>query len=399
MPMAKKVYRDGTHRVCDPKETLSKVMGLFPVFGITRLANITGLDRIGIPVISAIRPNSKSLSVSQGKGRSIAAAKISAAMEAIEGYHAENIEISGLYMSYEDLEWKKNIIEINGLPSRINQEFDVSDKIFWIPGEDLFNECEIWCPYDSVSVDFTISKGNKSAFLSDSNGLASGNTMCEAKVHGICEVIERDALAIHWNYDEAKRASRKVNKSTIDNYQCLQFIDQIENAELSCTIWDITSDISIPTYMCEIVENSYRPDRLIRPSFGSGTHLDKNIALSRALTEAAQSRAAFISGSRDDQYSHIYNHFLSKEMHRKWSHCSNSAEIDYRDRKSFDTDNIEDDLHLLLESLKNVNIDQVISVDLSRTEFEIPVCKIIIPFLEGIGSERVTPGKRLVTCN
>ena len=72
-----KVYKDGTHRARTPEETLAQVQKLFPVFGITRLANVTGLDVIGIPVVMAVRPNARSLSVSQGKGLTLAAAKVS----------------------------------------------------------------------------------------------------------------------------------------------------------------------------------------------------------------------------------------------------------------------------------------------------------------------------------
>jgi ribosomal protein S12 methylthiotransferase accessory factor YcaO len=46
--------------------------------GITRLGNITGLDRIGIPVAIAVRPNSRSVSVSQGKGLELPQALASA---------------------------------------------------------------------------------------------------------------------------------------------------------------------------------------------------------------------------------------------------------------------------------------------------------------------------------
>jgi ribosomal protein S12 methylthiotransferase accessory factor len=63
-----KRFRSGTHRVATPDETLARVRPLAARMGITRLGNITGLDQIGIPVAIAVRPNSRSVSVSQGKG-------------------------------------------------------------------------------------------------------------------------------------------------------------------------------------------------------------------------------------------------------------------------------------------------------------------------------------------
>ena len=79
-----KRYRDGTHRVVAPEETLARVLPLAPRLGITRLANLTGLDTLGIPVAAAYRPNARSVAVFQGKGTTLAAAKASAFMEAAE---------------------------------------------------------------------------------------------------------------------------------------------------------------------------------------------------------------------------------------------------------------------------------------------------------------------------
>ena len=81
-----------------------------PEVGITRLANVTGLDRIGIPVVQAVRPNSRSLSVSQGKGVDMDSAKASAMMEAFELWHAERIELPCLCASYQAIRKKENVV-------------------------------------------------------------------------------------------------------------------------------------------------------------------------------------------------------------------------------------------------------------------------------------------------
>src|SRR5580700_6499547 len=89
-PLPKR-FRQGTHRTAAPEETLARVRPHVGRMGITRLGNITGLDRIGIPVAIAVRPNSRSVSVSQGKGLELPQAMASALMEACEGFHAEEI--------------------------------------------------------------------------------------------------------------------------------------------------------------------------------------------------------------------------------------------------------------------------------------------------------------------
>ena len=72
-----KAYRHGTHRTVDPASTLARVQPYLAHTGITRIANVTGLDRIGVPVVMVCRPNSRSLAVSQGKGLTLDAAKAS----------------------------------------------------------------------------------------------------------------------------------------------------------------------------------------------------------------------------------------------------------------------------------------------------------------------------------
>ena len=74
-----------------PEKTLERVEKVMPGIGVTRVAEISGLDRIGIPVYSAIRPGSAkgSISVYAGKGATPVEAKVSVMMEAVERYSSE----------------------------------------------------------------------------------------------------------------------------------------------------------------------------------------------------------------------------------------------------------------------------------------------------------------------
>ncbi len=90
-PRSVKEFLAGTHRLVHPSVTIARVRRVAHELGITRVENITGLDRLGVPVVSVCRPNSRSVAVSMGKGLSLEAAIASGMMEAAEGYHAERV--------------------------------------------------------------------------------------------------------------------------------------------------------------------------------------------------------------------------------------------------------------------------------------------------------------------
>src|ERR1700712_3043758 len=96
---AAKAYLRGTHRLVPPAQTVERVRPMLRALGITRVADVTGLDSIGIPVVMVCRPNARSLSVAQGKGQDLDAARASGLMESIEQWHAEHIVRPMLFAS------------------------------------------------------------------------------------------------------------------------------------------------------------------------------------------------------------------------------------------------------------------------------------------------------------
>src|SRR5437868_6533309 len=98
-----KAFDAGTERTVAPHETLRRVQPLLRSLGITRVADVTGLDRVGLPVVAVMRPNSRSISVSMGKGATPEAAEVSGIMEALEGHHAERVTLPLLLGSHREI--------------------------------------------------------------------------------------------------------------------------------------------------------------------------------------------------------------------------------------------------------------------------------------------------------
>jgi ribosomal protein S12 methylthiotransferase accessory factor len=62
------VYSEGTHRSVTPQETLRRILPLLPAMGITRVADVTGLDRLGISTWCTVRPAARLIQIANGKG-------------------------------------------------------------------------------------------------------------------------------------------------------------------------------------------------------------------------------------------------------------------------------------------------------------------------------------------
>ncbi len=137
-------------------------------------------------------------------------------------------------------------------------------------------------------------------FLRGTNGLASGNHLLEALSAGICEVIERDAVARWSGLPLRERVSRGLDLDSVDDEGCRWLLDRFAAAGVGVRVWDVTSNIGIAAFVCDIREMSDDPKLGMRRFRGAGCHPDRGIALSRALTEAAQTRLTYVVGARDD---------------------------------------------------------------------------------------------------
>jgi ribosomal protein S12 methylthiotransferase accessory factor len=224
-----------------------------------------------------------------------------------------------------------------------------------------------------------------------SNGLASGNHILEAIVHGLCEIIERDAEAL-WRIDTTLR---QLDLGTVGDPYCREVIDRLKASSVFVAAWDLTTDVGIPVYGCAIME---KPDparmRSMGVHYGFGCHLAPEVALSRALTEAVQTRLTYISGSRDDFFRHEYQRNRDPELLSAiWEEITAApSNVSLDAQPSLATDTFEGDVTRLLDAVRGVGCQRVVVVDLTRPEIGLPVARVVVPGLEGPGGH--LPGAR-----
>jgi YcaO-like protein with predicted kinase domain len=376
-----KRFRGGsTHRIIDPEATLHRVMPLASRMGITRVAMLTGLDTIGIPVAAAFRPNSRSVAVHQGKGMTIAAAKASAIMEAVETFHAERLRLPLRLASYEELIADTNAADPQCLPRACDAP--EPDRCFWVEGEELVSGEPLWVPFELVSADYRRAQpADLGLFQATTNGLGSGNCALEAMLHGLYEVVERDAIAL-WRAVPAARSQRAVDLDTVDGPACSDLLERFRRASVPVRVWDVTSDVGLPTFVCLAMASD--PTQGVEPELGSGCHADRDVALARALTEAAQARVTRISGARDDFIPASYDATdRQQRWEAAWSLFEGPAGRDFRLAPDLAGETLRCDLDAALHGLARAGMSQVVWIDLSCEELGIPTGRIVVPCLEG----------------
>lgn len=396
-----KAYQAGTHRVRSPLDTMRWALGYREEVGITRVADVTGLDNIGIPVVMVCRPNSRSLTVSQGKGLAYEEAVVSGVMESIESYHAERVRGPLLRESFEAMRDEFPVVDPAKLPQWAGSHFDANDPTLWIEGHDIVDQQDIWVPLESVHTDFTIHReAEYCGLVRTTTGLASGNSMLEATSHGMLEVVERDARKLQELRSKQSLRGRRIRLESITDARPLAVLNQLDRAGLAVAVWDATSDVGIATIQTVIVDSSDNPWRHLYAVSGWGTHLSREVALCRALTEAVQTRLTFVTASRDDvPWSDFETEMNPTRVEEVRTFLAEEpAEAPYGGIPDQATATIQEDLDVMISRLKGVGVSQVVVVDLRRPNLGIPVVKVVIPELESsmglVGT--VSPGRRAI---
>lgn len=375
---APKFGPSGVHRTVPAEKTWERVEPLLSKIGVTRIADITGLDRIGIPTYSVVRPTSKrsAVTVTCGKGVRAIDAKVGAVMESIEYKLGDPNPERGVLARYRDLDGSAVHPADFHLPPWVK---DSESKVFeWVSGWDIAQDEPVWVPAATV---YMLDPRGDYLFTTESTGFASGNCMEEAICHGLAEVIERDADSIATSYALTKTAGGRYPLVELESCppSSRELIERFVANEIDVYAENITSDLGIGCFSVTCADR--RSDKLLVHG-GSGAHPIAEIALNRALTEAAQSRVADIQGSREDlTFFRRAERDPRRQDSAQWK-MPDSGSCRFADIPNTVTGDVADDIALMIERLRDRGFTRVVVVDLTTAELGIPAVRVIVPGLE-----------------
>lgn len=391
----KHVDSPGQHRSMSSAQAIAAVRPHLRRCGVTRIADITGLDRLGVPVTLAVRPNSLTLSTSSGKGLTREAAAISAMMESLELHVAETADLPFEEASFERLARECVVVDVARLPRRKGCAFRADWPELWGSSRDLVSGAETKVPYCMLVLRHVASSSGMpglAGFPVDSNGLASGMTPAEALVSAVYEVIERDAVTCHtYAYDNGNVPLRRLPPEAIPYEAVRDLMRQIDDGGAKALLYDCTVDTCIPVFKALIYD---RHDTRMPPGGGYGAHLDIEVAMIRALTEAAQGRAVVIAGARDDVFA-----FDVRRGRARSTPVPEPLSVDVTPdaAPAFEagraTAAFEEDLAVIVDRLRCAGFGQILVARLP-SDLPITVVKAIVPGLEGYRGHSYAPGAR-----
>lgn len=413
---------DGGHRVATPQETFDRLQHhVSPLLGA--VTGITSLDdqdngvtfsygaghnfALGTKSIVSLRKNLRGQS--GGKGRTEIQAKVSAICEAIERYsgvwrgdrpvHAASYAQLGAERALHP----RKLLLFSEEQYRTRAEFNARGGagLHWVPRPLAEDATLDWTTGWSLTHDRPrevpaaycwfghpdMARLGYSAC--DANGCASGNTLEEAILQGFCELAERDAIAIWW-YNRTPRPG--VDLDALGD-EWLDRVRAFYAAQLRRSLWvlDVTADLPVPCY----VAVSHRLDSEVEdPIVGFGAHLDPTVALRRAVTEVNQFLPSLVRRNPDGTTQYGLNdpeslHWFTtaRIAQQPWLAPSGSVELP----ADGSTGDIAADVRRCVEIAASAGLEVVV-VDQSRPELELPVARVLVPGLRHFW-RRLGPGR------
>lgn len=236
---------------------------------------------------------------SAGKGTSDIAARAGALCEALERYSGrfsgdeprrmaragdlgDAAILPNVYMNFSERQFagrdESNARLTGSLKSWVPERYDPAREIAWSPVWSLSRQTERWLPtalcYSGAAI-----PGHE-VCVAESNGNAAGNTLAEAILHGVLELVERDHVALWW-YNRVRRPAVELDTIAEPWLQALR--EHLLTVERELWVLDLTADLGICAAAAVSCGNDGGDVRI-----GFGAHLGLGGAAVRAVTELVQ---------------------------------------------------------------------------------------------------------------
>jgi len=420
---SRKMYtEDGGHRICSPQQTLERFgHHVSPITGIVPMLERDGSDNgvmhvylsghnsaRGARNLRGLRADLRSSNC--GKGTTDAQAKASALCEGLERYSGAyrgdeprrrarlaDLGEAGIAPNdcslFSDKQYRERDVW-NGAGhgfDRVPLRFDPNAEIDWTPVWSLSRQAVRYLPSAYCWFDYP-QPADRAFCYACSNGNAAGNTVAEAILQGFLELVERDSVALWW-YNRVQRPG--IDLGSFNEPYLAQLEAFLHDHHRNLGALDVTSDLGVPTIVALSRRTDGGAEQIL---FGLGAHLDARIALLRAVTELNQMLGPVLNVPASDPAA---SHLTDKQT-LDWLRTATMANQPYLEpmdgplRRAADfpqcrSDNSKDDV-LFCQTLAERLGSELLVLDQTRPEIDLPVVKVIVPGMRHFWA-RFAPGR------
>jgi ribosomal protein S12 methylthiotransferase accessory factor len=380
-----------------PETTLLSARQCAATAGITEVTDITDLDILGVPVYVSVRPQARGEAFTFGKGLRRVDAEVGAYMEALEFFFAEPGvgAVSTHWGSAREVagQDRRDDAVLDFVPL-LQRQIDLDGSLLLASVRDLESGDE--CAIPAELIYYPAPDCGQSLFGSSTNGLASGNSLVEATIQALLELIERDI----WSFEFVRAASKLVEAASLPD-EVREIVERAERHGLQLKVRAIPNDYGMP-FFAAFVFDLENPSR---KTFNGGwaCDLDRDRALVRAVTEAAQSRVAFIHGGRKVPTPRATGFSLDAQQQEAKLVRQHMLGVSDSRQQTLLTDipdlavagTLQQKLDAVIARLRCVLQEPIYRAVFTPTESPLQVVRLVVPLLENLKESRVRVGRRL----
>ena len=273
----------------------------------------------------------------------------------------------------------------------VPEPFDESETIPWTPAWSLTHQTVRYIP--SFCCYFGYNGPESKYGKADSNGLAAGNCIEEAILHGLFELIERDAVSLWW-YNRTRRSS--VDLFSFNDPFLSSMINRYNELGRDLWVLDLNHDLNIPAFVALSRNRNGRAEDIL---MGFGAHVDSTIAVRRAVLEVNQALPTVLrdQSEREKQllpdFADAINWWNTASLKNQPylapdSRKKQSKAMDY---PAFDCLNLGETIEQIVVLLAQQGLETLV-VNLTRPDVALNVVRVIVPGLRHFW-RRLAPGR------
>ena len=372
-----KTFTVDQDKAITPEETLERFYKQVKSLKVNILNEVKRIDngRLDIPVYFSVCGDAASALTGtkkqMGKGASPIQAEASACMELAERFSFfsfKNNDSNFLVGDYKTMRGQGYpVLDTRYLLQSVHDDKnspELLEKLLdgltmqWVWGTNVTRNEEVLIPFSWFFA------------INEFNGPSAGNTLEEAALQGVCEIVERHVCSL---VSHDKRVTPRINLDSVEGDVAKEVIDKFRKHDIDLYLNDFSLDTGIPTIGALAIDRSTFPETS-EIVYTAGTTPDPEKALIRAVTEVAQLAGDFNSGSN-----YIASGLPKPLAMKELEHLTEgSASLDINTVPNLVDNNIKIEVENCVRSLQKIGLE-VLMVDVTHPELDIPALYTIVP--------------------